>query len=243
MNGDGTVTDDVTQLVWQRQDDGTLRQWAAADAYCAGLALPGSGWRLPTPYEIATIANYGTESPAIDTAVFTATKGTFYWSSERNASSAWVGDFWLGGLVAGGKTASGYVRCVRGGNLVSAFSDNGNGTVTDGATGLTWQQADDSTKKTWEQAIAYCEGLSLGGAGDWRLPNVKELISIEDFTRSPVFDPIYFPTTKESYYWSSTTDVSAPTTAWQASFFGGGVGQPGLAKATADAYVRCVRGQ
>ncbi len=116
------------------------------------------------------------------------------------------------------------------------------GTVSDQARGLMWQQADDGAKKTWEQALAYCEGLILGGFGDWRLPTVKDLTSIEDFSRYPVGDPTFFPTAKPSDYWSSTTVQSAPTTAWQASFLDGRVG-PGLDKTTAAAYVRCVRGQ
>ncbi len=113
--------------------------------------------------------------------------------------------------------------------------------MTDAARGLAWQRADDGTKKTWEQALSYCEGLTLGGASDWRLPNVKELASIEDFSKYPVADLVAFPTTKENYYWSSTTVGPVSTTAWQASFLGGSVGTPGLVKTVADAYARCVR--
>jgi len=62
------------------------------------------------------------------------------------------------------------------------FTDNGNGTITDSDTTLMWQKEDDDTRRTWEQAITYCEGLSLGTYSDWRLPNIKELRTIVDTT-------------------------------------------------------------
>ena len=245
IGGDGTVTDDVTQLVWQQQDDGTTRSWDAASAYCAGLSLAGTSWRLPTPFELITIQDLGRSSPAIDTSVFTGGRSAYYWTANpgRTASTAWTGDFRDGGVLTLPPTTASYVRCVRGGPLASAFAENGNGTVTDQARSLTWQQQDDGAKKTWEQALAYCEGLTLGGSSDWRLPSVKELTSIEDFSKYPVANATSFPTTKQSYYWSSTTVTGAATTAWQASFLGGSVGLPGLDKASVAAYVRCVRGQ
>lgn len=249
----GTITDNVTLLVWQKQDDNTTRQWNAANTYCASLSLAGTGWRLPTPFELVTIADYGKSSPAINT-IFTSTKSLFYWSTETalTTTDAWIGDFSSGSMVAGGKAASGYARCVRGGNFVSIFNDNGNGTVTDTVKNLMWQkcsygQNNDATCSgtagtyTWEQAISYCEGLSLGGSSDWRLPNVKELSSIEDFTKYPVSNLTYFPATQQSYYWSSTTDTSAGTNAWQVSFLGGSVGD--TTPKTNSNYVRCVRGQ
>jgi len=114
------------------------------------------------------------------------------------------------------------------------------GTVTDNITGLVWQKQDDAAAKTWESAISYCEGLSLGGFTDWRLPNVKELSSLVDDSRTnPSIDPL-FTSTISSYYLSSTTIASNTTGAWGASFFTGVTG--GLSK-TFTYYVRCVRGQ
>jgi hypothetical protein len=79
-----------------------------------------------------------------------------------------------------------YVRPVRGNTYgVNDFVDNGDGTVTDRATGLMWQQADIGSGMDWEDALAYAESLTLGGYDDWRLPNVKELQGIVDYTRSP----------------------------------------------------------
>jgi hypothetical protein len=79
-----------------------------------------------------------------------------------------------------------YVRAVRGNSYgVNDFVDNGDGTVTDRATGLMWQKADSGSGMDWQNALAYAENLGLAGYDDWRLPNVKELNSIVDYTRSP----------------------------------------------------------
>lgn len=119
------------------------------------------------------------------------------------------------------------------------FTDNGNGTVTDQVTTLTWQKQDNSTTYTWEGAISYCEGLSLGGYADWRLPNIKELKSIVDMTRySPAINIDYFPNTQSLIYWSSTTGADATTYAWCVHFSTGVI--PRATKNYA-AYVRCVR--
>jgi hypothetical protein len=48
-----------------------------------------------------------------------------------------------------------------------------------------WQQADSGIGLDWEDALAYAESSTLAGYDDWRLPNVKELQSIVDYTRSP----------------------------------------------------------
>lgn len=122
----------------------------------------------------------------------------------------------------------------------ASFTDNGNGTITDNKTGLMWQKQDDAATKTWEQALSYCEGLSLDGYTNWRLPNVKELSSIVDDTRyGPAINTVYFPNTQSSYYWSSTSDAySTPTFAWRVNFNTGDV--DGYYK-TDLYYVRCLR--
>jgi len=111
-----------------------------------------------------------------------------------------------------------YIRYVRGNTQYGKndFKDNKNGTVTDKATDLTWQQADDGTTRNWKDGLAYCENLKLGGRTDWRMPNAKELQSIVDYTRSPTstdsaaIDPLFAVTLKESYYWTSTTHLDGP---------------------------------
>jgi len=53
-------------------------------------------------------------------------------------------------------------------------------TVKDTCTGLTWQRdtGNGAATLSWSEALAYCEGLTLGGRDDWRLPNVTELFSL-----------------------------------------------------------------
>lgn len=130
-------------------------------------------------------------------------------------------DFYTGAAAASGlpngpfdgKTPGNYVRCVSGqdGDYgVNAFIDNGDGTVTDQATGLMWQQADDGIRREWTEALAYCEALDLAGHDDWILPNSKELQSIVDYDRTafPAIDESVFVITKDSEtldFWTSTT--------------------------------------
>ena len=80
-----------------------------------------------------------------------------------------------------------YFRMVRGNAEygINDFVDNSDNTISDLATGLMWQKADDGTPRDWEEALAYGENLTLGNESDWRLPNAKELQSIVDYTRSP----------------------------------------------------------
>jgi len=96
------------------------------------------------------------------------------------------------------------------------FTNNGDGTVTDNATGLMWVQNPSSAgigaTYNWASAIATCEALDYASHTDWRLPNIKELISIVDYgrysgdTQSDIAmaDKTYFPGIQANYYWSST---------------------------------------
>ena len=123
---------------------------------------------------------------------------------------------------------------------IFAFTDNGDSTITDSRTGLMWQKQDDGTVRTWENAISYCEGLTLAAQSDWRLPNIKELKTIVDNTKySPAIDMTYFPNTQSSSYWSSSTDAGYTDNAWCVSFDSGNVGNDGKAD---TGYARCVRG-
>lgn len=70
------------------------------------------------------------------------------------------------------------------------FTDKGNGTVTDNLTGLIWlQHATCFGTRTWANALSDCAALASGAcglsdgsiAGDWRLPNIKELLSLLDY--------------------------------------------------------------
>lgn len=139
-----------------------------------------------------------------------------------------------------------YVLYVRGNEAYgkNAFADNGNGTITDNATGLTWLQQDSGGFKSgtkgngslnWQEALAWCESLDYAGTSDWRLPNAKELQSLVDYTRSPdttnsaAIDPLFQVTYLSNgvnnegqgnypYYWSSTTHLDGPVTGARAAY-------------------------
>ena len=133
------------------------------------------------------------------------------------------------------------MRCVRGlTNRDNQFKNNGNGTVTDLATGLTWQREDDNVLRANDgPAAAYCQGLTLAGGG-WRLPTIKELRSIvDDRVYSPAIDSETFPGTNSSRYWSATSDARPfSINAWCVYFNFGVVRN---ASKSDTGYVRCVR--
>jgi hypothetical protein len=109
-----------------------------------------------------------------------------------------------------------YVRYVRGNPAYgrNVFHDNGDGTITDRATGLMWAKADSGQGMNWEQALAYAANMQLGGHADWRVPNAKELQSIVDYERLPACHPLFQVSQLDNgdypYYWSSTTQLNDP---------------------------------
>ena len=127
-------------------------------------------------------------------------------------------------MPGGGREKTFFVICVRGNPAYGRndFHDNGDGTVTDRATGLTWSKADSGQGMNWQAALAWVQKKNVErflGHNDWRLPSVKELQSIVDYTRapdasqSPAIDPVFTCTviTNEArqvdypFYWSATT--------------------------------------
>jgi Protein of unknown function (DUF1566) len=264
-NGDGTVTDNNIGLMWQKQDDGNMYYWyqasgtydstfnPASQNVCGALRLGGhTDWRLPAKKELMNIVDYAIPypGPTINITYFPNTQSSVYryWSSTTPAyGTEYAWDVNFGGGYDDSSTYKGYgfgryVRCVRGGQSGSFdnFQDNLDGTVTDTTTGLIWQQGEPGVM-TWDQALSFCEGLSLGGNSDWRLPNIKDLVSLtDDTTYNPAIDTDYFPNAYASSYWSSTTCARIPYYAWGVGFFDGSVntsdGKGGIS------YVRCVRG-
>jgi hypothetical protein len=136
------------------------------------------------------------------------------------------------------------------------YTDNGNGTVTDSATGLIWQKCSNGQNATscsgststltlsWSSAITYCEGLTLGSRSDWRLPNINELGSIIDYTKSSVItiDSTAFPNTQSYFYWSSSTYAQNTNYAWLVDFNYGNLSVNSKTDRNIYGYVRCVTG-
>jgi len=246
-NGDGTVTDNVTELVWQQPQGNSLQDWYASKNYCENLILGSKNdWRLPTVKELSGILDLGEHNPTIST-VFSGASFWNHWTSTAympNTDKVWNVDFYFGQLEYQYKDHSNSyeVRCVRGRTVAEDLVDNNNGTVLDNNTGLIWQQGE-SNAKNWESSINYCESLTLSSKTDWRMPNYIELQSIVDYSRSePAINKTYFPNTVLSKYWSSTNmdyDSTPTGDKWCVYFSDGKVFWYNKIETN---YVRCVRG-
>jgi len=138
---------------------------------------------------------------------------------------------------------------------VMSYTDNGDKTVTDNNTGLMWQQIPSSNDYTWQEAVDYCNSLSLGGHDDWRIPSAKELYSIANFgTGWPYIDTTYFhlasgQVTKDEQFWTSNYYVGTTVEGGSNAAFGVNAVTGHIKAYAAQAggpvggkYVRAVRG-
>jgi len=275
-NGNGTVTDNVTGLMWEKttdkNGDGEInyydkKTYAEALAGASSCTTGGyNDWRLPTIKEQYSLIMYngaeptptatsqGTAVPYINTNYFTFGYGdlnssahgataderiidaqyatsTIYVSTTMGGNSTMFGVNFGDGRIKGypsGNRKKYYVQYVRGDAAYGTnnFVNNGDGTITDNATGLMWMQNDNGSGILWESALSYAENFTYAGFSDWRLPDVKELQSILDYSRSPettssaAINPIFNCTqiTNEAgnadypFYTSSTTFCSLTPT-------------------------------
>ena len=270
-NGDGTVADNNSRLIWAQtidiNGDGVISvadklSYDDAIDYASNLRLADfSDWRIPTIKELYSLMMFDGEDPSgingkgkysfipfIDHSYFSFDSGDMkagerlidsqYLSSTKYVSTTMKGDEtvfgvnFIDGRIKGygmtsprGGEKTFYVLVVRGNTDygINHFIDNGNNTIIDKSTGLTWQQNDSGMSMDWSAALAYCENLTLAGNSNWRLPNAKELQSIVDYSRSPdttssaAIDPRFSVTSivneagKIDYpnYWSSTTHLNS----------------------------------
>jgi hypothetical protein len=123
-NGDGTVTDNTTGLMWQQAVPAQELSWSVAAGYCPSLTLGGhNDWRLPTVIELMSLLDYGqvtgfgqAQVPLINGIVFPATPADPYWSSTvvgGSASVAWYVDFGYGVASTSAQSDPNNFRCVR----------------------------------------------------------------------------------------------------------------------------------
>lgn len=252
--GDGTITDTVTTLMWQQVDGGEMTVENAI-TYCNNLVLGGySDWRLPVPIEAFSILNHQNNNPAMNTTYFPSSGAEYWWTSvydNNSTSKVWctnagggIGNHPKTETISAGGTKKFHARAVRNSTtpttLVNHFTDNGNGTIKDNLTQLIWQKVPNTSAVTWEQALAYAEELSLGNASDWRLPNIKELQSLNNelATNPSVFSP-YFGDLGIHFYWSSTSLPNQTTKAW---YWSTQLGITTYDTKTNANYVICVKG-
>ncbi len=165
-----------------------------------------------------------------------------YVSSTEYVGTTMNGDFTVFGVNFADGRIKGYgtnmpngteklfeVRFVRGNTDygINDFIDNGDGTITDQATGLMWSKSDGGVGLNWEETLDWVYQRNQENYldfDDWRLPNAKELQSIVDYTRSPqttnsaAIDPLFEVTpiideggeTNYPFYWASTTHADGP---------------------------------
>ena len=259
-NGDGTVTDKSTGLMWQKTSDGTEKTKETACQYCEDLTLGGySDWRTPRVDEMITIQDYSLCNDMIlggCSALPTVFEGgqCFYWGSpDRNGSSAkpWY-ICWSGTVVFRYWDISNSmcIRCVRTGPFWSLSTSSrliveSEATAKDIRTGLEWQRSNDGVSRTWSQAQDYSNGLSLNGHNDWRLPTVQELASIVDYTKeTPAINTTIFPSGSGDTFWSNTDDPAPNYGVWTVWFAYEGTGPGGVltrTQPTSSVFPRAVR--
>ena len=204
-----------------------------------------SDWRLPTIKELAAIVNVQEYNLTINKQFFPNTVSSYYWSDTTYAndqSLAWCIYFNSINLIYQDKSNKYHVRAVRGTPVwfSNHFIDNNDQTITNIDTGLMWQKTGPEYQMQWEDAINYCQNLVIDQYSDWRLPNREELRSLVDYNS---FDKSIninaFSDTKNSEYWSSTTDARDHSNAWSISFIDG---NDYIKKKFNGLFVRAVRG-
>lgn len=272
-NGDGTVTDNISGLMWE-QDMGEKITFTEAYSKAEASTLGGyTDWRIPSIKEVYSIILFtgrvqGEQSvdmfintdyfnqPLGDVSIGEREIDAQTWSSTEyvgrtmNNDETIFGVNFVDGRIKGypkydpmsGEANKMYFRMVRENTNYGKnnFIDNGDGTISDLATGLMWQKADDGTSRDWKESLSYSENLNLASYSDWRLPNTKELQSIVDYTRSPqtsgspAIDPV-FETTEINdpdgnggqypFFWTSTTHLDGQNPYSGAAYIAFGDGQ------------------
>jgi hypothetical protein len=314
-NGDGTVTDSLTGLVWLRNAGCfTPTVWATAIEDINRLASGACGltdgsspgqWRLPNLVELESVVDASASGPAITAgSPFVNVSNGIYWSStvyyggEEGTTNAWAirladgrymnddtsnvmatsnNAVWAVKGTSGGagqlQATGAYVQFASGddGSLefgaplpVPRMVDNGDGTVTDTVTGLVWMKQADCINQPWAAAIAAVQALASGQcglsdgsvAGDWRMPNRKEMQSLADRAQNNQADRFNETFTSGSTgiatqsaiftnfvalqnYWTSTTNAANSGEAW--TVFSCDFGVYDIAKSSTG-YTLAVRG-
>jgi len=229
LHNDGTLTDEVTGLMWQTQDGGEMT-FEEAEAYCDTLTSGGHiDWRLPTALELMSIQDLQQSNPSIDTQAFEDTDAEYWWSSDAQANDPnkiWVTNAG-GGIgnhpktetISAGGTHRFHARAVRIVNapiqISNRFVVNGNNVILDALTDLMWQQSVPDDTLIWDDALRYADTASFAGYTDWRLPTIKEIHSISQVDLiNPSIDPAWSSVDEARKWWSSTTLLNDPLKAW-----------------------------
>jgi hypothetical protein len=267
-------------------------------------------WRVPNVRELQSIIDHDIDGPAVTGAfnnncmagcsvtTCSCTGSGLHWPSTTYVpapAEAWIVNFGAGEVFPNGKSASYFVRAVRGGSsclpatgqttcwdssgnsiacagtgqdgdlqkgAALAYTDNGDGTITDNNTGLVWEKKssdggihDKSATYSWASTftlIGQLNTMNFAGHNDWRVPNVRELESIIDHDiDGPAVTGAFnnncmtgctvttCSCTGSGVSWSSTTYIPSPAEAWVLNFGAGEVFPSGKSN---NHFVRAVRG-
>ena len=128
-------------------------------------------------------------------------------------------------------------------NQLQALPDNekDHAAIRDNETGLIWTANNVGEGRLQHAAaIEACTKLTLGDQTDWRLPTIKELLSLVDYDSvDPAIDVDAFPSCKPNWYWSSSAYAGLPDYAWFVYF---SYGNSNIFYRGLDGFVRAVRG-
>ncbi|HOD00018.1 MAG TPA: DUF1566 domain-containing protein [Myxococcota bacterium] len=258
-NGDGTVTDQVTGLEWERDAFTPLSMELAIEHCFYHFDLPGDGWRLPTIRELFSLIDFGQTTCMWDPVFGDSCSGDrMFWSSTQAYMTANVCTLHpRGNIEACELDGLNRVRCVRGDlpppdpvpDRYLAFEQ----VVLDRATGLGWQNVSSFQPMEWAEGLRACQRLGTG----WRLPTSDELVSIIDMTMhigkaySETGDPcakwddaLGRFCSQQLYFWTSTPNprLTDPVSAYAVHFFSGHVHENPVQGSRSQKFnVRCVK--
>jgi hypothetical protein len=258
---DGSLTDNVTGLIWEGTVDPGDYSQDQASRYCV---VKGGGWRLPTRIELISLLDFSVSNPnpnppsdaapgsppdpstlhPMINGMFRNTPAEKFWTSSHKANDTTVG--WAVGFDFGNtrqKTATDTyrVRCVRRSSQCSPTGyevQAANGTVLDLSTGLTWQRGI-APHNDWTTVSTYCSDTF---GGEWRLPSLTELQTLVDETKeSPSINVGAFPCSpadSTDFFWTATQYAGDPNWAYYTTFIHG---HADIEPVTTSYWVRCVR--
>jgi len=246
LNND-VIKDNVTGLEWYATGKEGTR--AEAGDVCSAITVNDKEWRVPKIKELATLIKYDSLNPAIDSelenAILSGDTKANVWAYEYRLDSeeyAYYVDFGAGKLANQTNSMNYHIVCVTGSDETdqAKFEDKGS-YILDSGHKLMWEDTSANTQAAdYNETINHCEELTLGGYDDWRVPNISELITITDFTRSNNLRAEFDNAQRSGGgVWSSTPYAVDPEnfvyTALET------YGNTRNRDITNDKYVRCVR--
>lgn len=256
-NGDGTISDKATGLMWIKQP--TLIIPGASVRADNQIQVAHGDWATSHAHIIGDLVRAIEATTGVNASragyVVTAASGTPFSAAD------------LGREILINNVSQGFVQVVTSSTVVKVSStgttasnpltiksfyvcvvDHTSGTFLDDLASGYWRETfwtrsaanlTTPSKMTWSNALLNSEALIYAGFSDWRLPNVKELLSIADYSvYSPAVNGTFFPNTQSDDYWSGTTYAGDTAFAWDVYFDGGDVYAGGK---TFEDYVRPVR--